>query len=116
MIGERFKIFYSVGRFHIVAIASLGTFTFGWLLLGRYPFGLAALSALDWFLVNLLNRVVDLKEDAENGIPGTAWVARNRRPILVAGFSLLIGSLIATHLTMPATVRPDLRCIASSKS
>src|SRR5438876_904432 len=96
------KVLYSVGRLHIVAIAAMGTFTFGWLLSGKYLFGLAALSALDWFLVNLLNRVVDLKEDTENGIFGTDWVSRNRRMFLWAGFSILIGSLVATTLFWPA--------------
>jgi 4-hydroxybenzoate polyprenyltransferase len=99
---ERLKTLYAVGRLHIVAIASLGTFTFGWLLGGRYRFGLAALSALDWFLVNLLNRVVDLKEDASNGIAGTDWVARNRRAILAVGFTVLGASLVATHLVIPS--------------
>ncbi len=107
-LSERLKVLYSVGRLHIVAIASLGTFTFGWLLTGRYLFGLAALSALDWFLVNLLNRVVDLKEDAANGITGTDWVARHRRPILFGGFFVLIVSLVATQLTIPSLTAPRL--------
>src|SRR4051812_48346924 len=91
----------TVARLHIVAIAAMGTFTFGWLLSGQHLFALAALSAFDWFLVNLLNRVVDLKEDAENGIAGTDWVAKNRQTILVVGFSLLIGSLAVTGILWP---------------
>lgn len=79
----------SVGRLHIVAIAALGCFTFGWLFTGHYPIVVTILCALDWFLVNLLNRVVDLKEDADNGIAGTDFVARHRRGILTAGFALL---------------------------
>ena len=50
----------SVGRLHIVAIAALGTFTFGWLFTGHYPWLLAGVTAFDWLLVNLLNRVVAL--------------------------------------------------------
>ena len=84
----------SVGRLHIVAIAALGCFTFGWLFTGHYPIVVTILCALDWFLVNLLNRVVDLKEDAENGIAGTDFVARHRRGILYAGFALLGFSLV----------------------
>jgi len=49
----------SIGRLHIVAIAVAGTFTFGWLFTGRYLWAIAALAGFDWFLVNLLNRVVD---------------------------------------------------------
>ena len=96
------KVLYSVGRIHIVAIAAMGTFTFGWLLTGKYLFGLAALSALDWFLVNLLNRVVDLKEDTQNQIVGTDFVGKNRKAILLVSFSILIGSLAATAFFWPA--------------
>jgi 4-hydroxybenzoate polyprenyltransferase len=84
----------SVGRLHIVAIAALGCFTFGWLFTGHYPWLVTIACALDWFLVNLLNRVVDLKEDAANGIAGTDFVARHRRAILYFGFALLGFSLV----------------------
>ena len=43
-----------------------------------------AICALDWFIVNLLNRVVDLEEDKVNRITGVAFVDRNRRAIVVA--------------------------------
>ena len=87
----------SVGRPHITAIAALGTFTFGWLFTGRYPWLLAAVSALDWYLVNLLNRVVDLEEDRVNAIEGTDFVARHQRVIRWGGLSALAGSLILLH-------------------
>src|SRR5438067_3873915 len=95
----------SISRLHIVAIAALGMFTFGWLFTGQHLWLLSAVCALDWFLVNLLNRVVDLKEDAANGIAGTAFVARHRRAILGLGFGLLAASLVAVHLRFP-TVTP----------
>lgn len=94
----------SVGRLHIVAIAALGCFTFGWLFTGRYPWLVSSLCALDWFLVNLLNRVVDLREDAANGITGTDFVARHRRAILVGGFGLLAASLVAAVPLAPLLV------------
>ena len=84
-----------------MAIAALGTFTFGWLFTGRYAFGLAGVCALDWFLVNLLNRVVDLREDRANAIFGVDFVATYRRAILVGGFGLLFGSLLAVHFVWP---------------
>ncbi|MSP23910.1 MAG: hypothetical protein EXR75_01855 [Myxococcales bacterium] len=99
---SRFALAASLSRLHIVAIGALGTFTFGWLFTGHYAFGLAAISGLDWFLVNLLNRVVDLDEDASNGITGTDFAARHRRAILVVGFSILFSSLAAAHLLWPA--------------
>ena len=80
------KTFASISRLHIVAIAALGTLTFGWLFTGERPWLLAAVCALDWFLVNLLNRVVDLKEDAANQITGVDFVQRHRRAILWLGF------------------------------
>lgn len=94
-------LFASVCRLHIVAIACLGTLTFGWLFTGTYPWLLAALCALDWFVVNLLNRVVDLEEDRVNRITGVAFVDDHRRGITTAGFVLLLGSLLATAPFMP---------------
>lgn len=91
----------SVGRLHIVAIAALGTLTFGWLFTGDYPWVLVATCAVDWFVVNLLNRVVDLEEDAANRIRGTAFVARNRRTIFALGLALLIGTVALTHIVEP---------------
>src|SRR4051794_40195784 len=96
------KLFATVSRLHIVAIAALGTFTFGWLLFDRYPWMLAGVCALDWFLVNLLNRVVDLKEDRANGIAGTDFVSRHRRAIIVGGFGVLFSSLVGVYFVSPA--------------
>ena len=95
----------SVGRLHIVAIAALGTFTFTWLFTGHHDPRLAALAALDWFLVNLLNRVVDLKEDAANHVLGTDLVARHRRAFLWGGLAVLLASLVLGHLWL-ATLTP----------
>ena len=95
------RIFASISRLHIVAIATLGTFTFGWLFTGRHLWALAALSALDWFIVNLLNRVVDLAEDRVNRITGVAFVDAHRRAIEVAGFALLVGSVLAVAFVLP---------------
>lgn len=93
--------FLSISRFHIVVIAAMGTFTFGWLFTGTYPWALTALCALDWFIVNLLNRVVDLDEDRHNRITGVAFVDKHRRAIMVAGFGLLLGSLVAVAPFFP---------------
>lgn len=95
---------WSVGRFHIVAIASLALITFGWIFTGRYFLMLAGFCALDWFLVNLLNRVVDLEEDRVNRIVGTDFVSRNRRTIFVVGVSTLVGSLVLAVFVAPAII------------
>jgi 4-hydroxybenzoate polyprenyltransferase len=86
---------------HIVVIASLGLSVFGWILTDRFLWELAGLVALDWFLVNLLNRVVDLEEDQINRIPGTRWVKQFRHPIWCVGVLLLLISLVVVHLLAP---------------
>jgi 4-hydroxybenzoate polyprenyltransferase len=94
-------LFASVSRLHIVAIGALGALTFSWVFFGaRMPL-VAGVAALDWFLVNLLNRVVDVPEDRANGIVGTDFVARNRRALVVLGFGLLGTSLLVVHLAAP---------------
>lgn len=96
-VRSAFATVVSIGRLHIVAIAALGTLTFGWLFTSRYLWALTATCAADWFIVNLLNRIVDLKEDEANGIPGTAFVARHRAMVFVLGVSLLLGTVLLTH-------------------
>ena len=95
------KLLLSVSRLHIVVIAALGTFTFGWIFTGRYPWLLAAICALDWFLVNLLNRVVDQQEDLKNAITGTRFVGRHVRSITWLGLGLLLSSLAVVHMLVP---------------
>jgi 4-hydroxybenzoate polyprenyltransferase len=94
----------AIGRFHIVAIAALATTVFGWVLTGSHPWFLAGLCAVDWFLVNWLNRVVDLDEDLANGVPGTGLVARYPTAFKVSGLvlfalSLVVGTFIVPVLT-----------------
>lgn len=94
-------LFASVSRLHIVAIGALGALTFGWVFFDvRMPL-VCAVAALDWFLVNLLNRVVDIPEDRANGIVGTDFVARNRRALVVAGFGTLGVSLALVQVAAP---------------
>jgi 4-hydroxybenzoate polyprenyltransferase len=96
------RTFASIGRLHIVAIAGVGTLTFGWLMTGTRPWLLAAVVCVDWFIVNLLNRAVDLREDLANQIPGSEVVAKHRKGVLGMGGLLLAGTLVAVHLVAPA--------------
>lgn len=98
----------SIARLHIVAIGALGTLTFGFAFTGERPWLLALCSALDWFVVNLLNRVVDLTEDQANAIPGTELVARHRGTVYLVGMLVLIGSLVSTALVAPLLLVPRL--------
>jgi 4-hydroxybenzoate polyprenyltransferase len=99
---QTFATFLSVGRPHITAIAALGTFTFGWLFLGEYPWFLTAVCALDWYIVNLTNRIADLQEDQANRIFGTRFAWRHRRPLLAGILLVLIASIVLVHLIHPA--------------
>lgn len=92
----------SIARIHIVAIGAMGMLTFAYALCGTRSWLLAALCASDWFVVNLLNRVVDLKEDQANRIDGTELVARNKRAVLAIGFTTLIASFVLTAMWAPA--------------
>ena len=80
----------------------MGTFTFGWLFSGRYPWFLTGVCALDWFIVNLMNRIADLAEDRLNDISHTASVYHHRKYLLLSSMTLLIGSLAAVHMINPA--------------
>ena len=88
------RAFTDISRLHITAIAALGVFTFGWLFTGVYPWLLTAVCALDWFIVNLINRSVDLEEDRANIIIETGFVNRNRRLLLRIALMLLIVCLV----------------------
>ena len=99
---EELRLFFHVSRLHIAALAAMGLFTFGWLFMGSYPWFLTAICALDWYIVNLENKIVDLREDEANAIIGTELVGRYRRILSVFTISLLIASLIIGHLVNPA--------------
>lgn len=83
-----------LGRFHIVLIAALASVVFGWLLSGSFAVGAGLLVALDWFLLNLWNRVADVPEDARNGISGTSFVVRHRRALSIGALVALGASLL----------------------
>ena len=91
----------SIARYHIVLIAMAGMVTFGWLMSGRYLWGLSLIVGLDWFLINLMNRITDIAEDRKNAIPGTERVAQRMRLLTWLSALLLGGSLLATHALWP---------------
>lgn len=94
--------FLLVSRLHIVTIAALGTLTFGWLFTGEYLWTLPLIAAVDWFLVNLVNRVVDLPEDRANRITGTDWVARHSKILLALSVGVLATSFVVVQCLQPA--------------
>lgn len=92
----------TIARPHILAIAAVAALVFGWLLAGRFFWALPWVVALDWFAVNLMNRVADLAEDYENRVPGTAWVQEHALSLTVLSWTLLLGSILALHAVVPA--------------
>jgi 4-hydroxybenzoate polyprenyltransferase len=92
----------AIARFHILLIAAVAQVTFGWLMTGRYRPGLAVVVGLDWFLINLFNKITDIEEDRKNDIRGTERVARKKGALTVFAFALLIGSIIVGHLVAPS--------------
>ncbi len=91
----------AIARYHIVLIAMAACLVFGWLITGEHPWAVALVAGLDWFLINLLNRVTDVDEDLRNAIPGTERVARKKRALTVGAWALMLGSFAATHLVWP---------------
>ncbi len=92
----------SITRPHIMAIATLACLTFGHVFCGGYAWLAAGLCALDWFLVNLLNRVVDFGEDRVNAVAGTEQAWRHRKLIARGGLAVLALSLVIQGLLLPA--------------
>ncbi|UCG09192.1 MAG: UbiA family prenyltransferase [Desulfobacterales bacterium] len=104
------RTFADISRLHITAIAALGVFTFGWLFTGVYPWLLTAVCALDWFVVNLINRTVDLEEDKANIIIETGFVDQNRQLLLKLSLMILLTSLVVVHLLNPAITGLRIAC------
>jgi len=92
----------SIMRHHIVLIAMLACVTFGWIINGHYWYGLALIVGMDWFFINLFNRITDAKEDVANAVPGAEQVALARRWLEPAAFVALAASFVVTQLAYPA--------------
>ncbi len=91
-----------IARYHIVLVAMCAVVVFGWLFSGRYLLGLSVVVGIDWFLINLLNRITDVAEDTHNQVPGTALVARKKGLLTLLSLGLLVGSFVGTHLVWPS--------------
>ncbi|MFM7204560.1 MAG: UbiA family prenyltransferase [Myxococcota bacterium] len=104
--------FFHISRFHIILIAACASLTFSWVFSGQHLYGIPLIVAVDWFLVNLLNRVVDLAEDQTNGVVGTSFVAQHARgltwlclgvmflsfPVVQAFYPMLMETRLLFHL------------------
>lgn len=91
----------SILRLHIIAIAVMAALAFSRMLFGEVLVGVALLGGLDWLLINLLNRVSDVKEDIANQIRGTERLVGRHRLVLGAWIALFVGSTLVGHLVAP---------------
>jgi 4-hydroxybenzoate polyprenyltransferase len=91
----------SILRVHIILIAVTAAMVFGWVLTDQYVWGVALLGGLDWLLINLLNRVTDLKEDLANGIRGTDRLVGAQQRVLALWIGIFVGSFVLSHLVWP---------------
>lgn len=92
----------AIARYHIVLVAMVACVAFGWIETEQRLFGVALVCGLDWFLVNLMNRITDVAEDSANGIAGTSLVARHPRALTALAIGLLVSSFVLVHLIWPA--------------
>lgn len=91
-----------IARYHIMVVAMAATVVFGWIATGVRPWALTLVVALDWFLINLMNRITDIDEDLKNGIPGTERVARRKNAFFVGSIALMAVSFAVTHAMWPS--------------
>ncbi len=96
----------SLLRLHIVVVGLLATVVFGWIFTGRYPLLLVPFVAVDWFVINLVNRVTDVAEDLTNDVPGAALAARRRRLLVGVSIALFGASLAASHFAVSPEITP----------
>lgn len=85
--------FLDASRFHIVLVAGLATITFGWLFSGQFVWLLAALVAVDWWVLDLGNKVGDLAEDLRNAPEHARWVEKHRQLLLYGSIAVFVLSL-----------------------
>ena len=92
----------AIARYHIMLVAMTATVVFGWIATGSRPWALTLVVTVDWFLINLMNRITDIDEDLRNRIPGTERVARRRRALTAGSIVLMVSSFAVTHAIWPA--------------
>ncbi|MBS2011722.1 MAG: UbiA prenyltransferase family protein [Deltaproteobacteria bacterium] len=92
----------AIARLHIMLVAMGATVVFGWIATGERPWALTLVVTVDWFLINLMNRVTDIEEDLRNQIPGTERVARRKRAVTIGAIALMAGSFLVTHAIWPS--------------
>lgn len=91
----------SIMRFHIILVAIFAEMVMSWLLTGEFRPDIALLGGVDWLLINLLNKLTDLEEDAANDIRGTERVASHKRGLAIIWIAVFTGSFAWSLLAYP---------------
>ncbi len=91
----------SILRLHIIGVAICAALVFSALLTGQLAWEVTGLGAVDWMLINLLNKLTDVKEDRANQILGTDFVADHRRGLLIVWIAVFVGSFAWTWVSFP---------------
>lgn len=105
-VSSGWATFMHVSRFHIIVIAAAASLTFSWVFSGQFWMGIPLIVAVDWFLVNLMNRVVDLAEDQLNGVVGVGFVAQHARRLTWLCLAIMVLSFPVVSLLYPALLVP----------
>ncbi len=101
MTRDAFAEVASILRLHIIGVAVTACIVFSWLLTGRHAVDIALLGGVDWMLINLLNRITDLKEDLANAIRGTERVAAHKRVFVWTWIALFAASFAFSLVVYP---------------
>ncbi|MFO0551080.1 MAG: UbiA family prenyltransferase [Polyangiaceae bacterium] len=96
----------SLLRLHIVIVALLAQVVFAWLFTGHYSLVLVPFVAIDWFVINLVNRVTDLAEDVANNVPGADIAAARKRALEITCVVLFGSSLVVSHVWVSPNLTP----------
>ena len=87
----------SITRYHIIIVAGIACLVFSKLITGSESIAALLFCCIDWFLINFLNRIIDLKEDMINNISGVSLVENHRNVLLKAFYLVLAFSLLAAY-------------------
>ena len=102
-IPSHIRLFFGACRFHIVLVALFGTLTFSWWLTGHHLWGVALVSAIDWWILDVLNKIGDLKEDLHNNPEEAQWVQKHG-----IGLTWTCTIIFALSLTWSIAILPEL--------
>ncbi len=94
-------LWFGIARPHILTIVFASTLTYGWIYSERFAPLIALIAVWDWFIVNFMNKAVDVEEDVHNGIAGAEAVKDHRRAVERTGWLMIALGLGAGLWVLP---------------